>query len=109
MINLAKKQLHLLVVTLLYDNGRISKTNIIIMAAFVLFVAGTIVDIVFSWYGKIWTHYQQFSDYTGGGSIGGKILQSVVKYSNDTWGNSERGKPVGNQTKPLTNEGGNEL
>lgn len=63
---------------LLYENNEPSLTRCVVAAAFLVFIIGTLVDIVMALYGKIWSSYQTFATVTGGGSIGAKITDKVT-------------------------------
>jgi hypothetical protein len=79
---------------LVYENNEPSLTRCIVALAFLVFVAGTIVDIIMAYYGKTWQSYQTFATVTGGGSIGAKLTDKVTStIVNGVWNSSSGETP----------------
>ncbi|VBB07280.1 Hypothetical protein LUCI_2524 [Lucifera butyrica] len=63
---------------ILYEQNEPSLTRVIIALAFMLFILGTIVDVILIIYGIHWLDYPTFASITGGGSIAGKVGDKLV-------------------------------
>ncbi len=63
---------------LLYEQNEPSLTRLIIASAFMLFILGTIVDIILAIYGIRWPNYATFSTITGGGAMAGKVGDKMI-------------------------------
>ena len=63
---------------LLYEQNEPSLTRVIIAAAFLVFVAGTVVDILLAIYNIRWQDYATFATITGGGAMAGKVGDKLV-------------------------------
>lgn len=84
---------------LLYENNEPSLTRCIIVAAFIVFIIGTGVDITMALFGKTWQSYQTFATVTGGGSIGAKLTDKVTT----TIVNGMRNYPPGQEPRITKN------
>lgn len=63
---------------LLYEQNEPSLTRVIIASAFLVFVVGTVVDIVLAIYNIRWQDYSTFATITGGGALAGKVGDKLV-------------------------------
>ena len=63
---------------LLYEQNEPSLTRVILAAAFLCFIIGTIVDIILQIQGIQWTDYTTFASITGGGAVAGKVGDRIV-------------------------------
>lgn len=63
---------------LLYEQNEPSLTRVIIATAFVVFVLGTIADIILAIHNIHWPDYGTFAIITGGGSLTGKVCDKIV-------------------------------
>lgn len=89
---------------LLYEQNEPSLTRVIIATAFLVFIVGTIADIVLAVSGIKWPDYPTFATITGGGAVAGKVGDRLV----NTFTAQKYGSPEGqmaprvikNPTKP---------
>lgn len=63
---------------LLYEQNEPSLTRVIIASAFLVFIIGTIADIILQIRGIHWNDYGTFATITGGGALAGKVGDKVV-------------------------------
>lgn len=76
---------------LLYEQNEPSLTRVIIASAFLIFVIGTIADVILAINGIKWPDYYSFATITGGGSIVGKVGDKLV----NTFTAQKYGSPEG--------------
>lgn len=89
---------------LFYENEEPSLTRCIIASAFVVFIIGTVADIIMALFGKAWSGYQTFATITGGGSISAKIADRITNtVSSQAWG-SPKGQMPTLAKNPITME-----
>ena len=63
---------------LLYEQNEPSLTRVILAAAFISFILGTVADIVLQIWGVNWNNYSTFASITGGGAVAGKVGDRIV-------------------------------
>jgi uncharacterized membrane protein len=75
---------------LLYEQNEPSLTRVIIALAFLIFVIGTIADVILALYNIRWQDYSTFATITGGGAITGKVGDKLVSmYTGQKFATSE--------------------
>ena len=88
--------------SLFYENNEPSLTRCIIAAAFLVFICGTIVDIIMAIHGLIWQSYPTFATITGGGSIGSKVADKITNtVVAQAWGSPPGQMPVMTKNPPI--------
>lgn len=83
---------------LLYEQDEPSLTRVIIASAFLIFIIGTIVDILLAVYSIRWQDYGTFASITGGGALAGKVGDKIV----NTFTAQRYGSPEGQMAPPVT-------
>lgn len=63
---------------LLYEQNEPSLTRVIVAASFLIFVLGTVADIILQIHDVRWTDYGTFATITGGGALAGKVGDKLV-------------------------------
>jgi hypothetical protein len=83
---------------LLYEQNEPSLTRVIIALGFLVFVVGTIADIILAIYGIRWQDYSTFATITGGGAMAGKVGDKLVT----TFTAQKYGSPEGQMPRAVT-------